>query len=695
MALLGGIIHNFTIQDTIRQKKFTIFKLRMISFPCNSQLYGTLIKIIVYKRYSDFKSLHKARLTRYKNYNLGDFFKTENSYFKRFDKNVLEARKKNILDFLYYCAANPVLYRATPFVSFFENGSETPQDSPMHNKTDLNESQKESVDLLDASFISTSSSFEEIQPQTDVLCTTDITNHQLLESIEDSYSSSFTELETTDDYLFEAASLFSNAVKDEANLRYSLAFENYKLGIDKLLSGAKNDTNIKRKAIAKTKAGKYLERAEILYENHIVNLQEENFVFEDAVTNVPSILALERPMNHLSRFKVVKIMDANMRVQDCTDKKNYIMKAIWKQSSNHSVFLPQQIPYQIPLKNYFQSDNTIFLLLHFASGGLLWDFIIGRSTKVDVRTNIEDIFVEPPYVQSAVELDEEIDDLNYDIEVAEEILVTENYSAINAIYNENREVTPSFDTLSTDMDVNDIMSCSQKLLQSVSKTLQKSHEIHESKIKVPIEPLDEIMTESCTIESIENEMIEPESVPELSTSIEPTTKTNDIPEAVVKQWSTELIVAVHNLHKNGIICGDLNLENLLLGSNGQLLLTYFYKTNRINDQFIPTNPSAIKCLYVSTDVPFTMDSDWYSVGVLIYELLLGIRFFKLHPGGIWNYHELQYPETNIISDEAKDLLHRLIILPAETRLKYDDLIEHPFFANSDWFEIERVGLLNI
>lgn len=142
-------------------------------------------------------------------------------------------------------------------------------------------------------------------------------------------------------------------------------------------------------------------------------------------------------------------------------------------------------------------------------------------------------------------------------------------------------------------------------------------------------------------------------------------------------------------------CSDLNLENLLLGSNGQLLLTYFYKTNRINDQFIPTNPSAIKCLYVSTDVPFTMDSDWYSVGVLIYELLLGIRFFKIHPGGIWNYHELQYPETNILSEEAKDLLHRLIILPAESRLKYDDLIEHPFFANSDWFDIERVGLLNI
>lgn len=464
----------------------------------------------------------------------------------------MEARKKNILDFLYYCAANPVLYRSSPFVSFFENGTETPQDSPLHNKSDLNECQKESVDLLDASFISTSSSFEEIQSQSDVLCTTEIPNHQLLETIEDSYNSSFTELETADDYLFEAASLFSNAVKDEANLRYSLAFENYKLGIDKLLSGAKNDSNHKRRAIAKTKAGKYLERAEILYENHIVNLQEDNFVFDDAVTDVPSILALERPMNHLSRFKVVKIMDANMRVQDCTDKKNYIMKAIWKQSSNHSVFLPQQIPYQIPLKNYFQSDNTIFLLLHFASGGLLWDFIIGRSTKADVRTNIEDIFVEPPYVQAAVELNEDIDDLHDDIEIAEEILVTESHSAINAIYNENREVTPSFDTLSTDMDVNDIMSCSQKLLQSVSKTLQKSLEIDESRVKVLIEP-QENMTKSCTLlELVDNE---PETIPELNTCTETTTAKNDIPEAVVKQWASELIVAVHNLHKNGIICG--------------------------------------------------------------------------------------------------------------------------------------------
>ena len=374
-----------------------------------------------------------------------------------------------------------------------------------------------------------------------------------MQSIEDSYNSSFAELETTDDYLFEAASLFSNAVKDEANLRYSLAFENYKLGIDKLLSGAKNDTNKKRRAIAKTKAGKYLERAEILYENHIVNLEEHNFVFEDAITNVPSILALERPMNHLSRFKVVKIMDANMRVQDCTDKKNYIMKAIWKQSSNHSVFLPQQIPYHIPLKNYFQSDNTIFLLLHFASGGLLWDFIIGRSTKADVRTNIEDIFVEPPYVQSAVELNEDIDDLHDDIEIAEEILVIESYSAIDAIYNENREITPSFDTLSTDMDVSDIMSCSQKLLQSVSKTLQKSHEIDESRIKVPIE-LNATITEPClSFDSVERDIIEP--IPELSPRTETTNVKNDIPEAVVKQWAAELIVAVHNLHKNGIICG--------------------------------------------------------------------------------------------------------------------------------------------
>lgn len=83
MALLGGLIHNFTITETRRLQKFTVYKIHMISFPRNVLLYSSLAKLTVWKRYSDFKTL-EANLTKiYKNYNLRSFFKSDNSYFKR------------------------------------------------------------------------------------------------------------------------------------------------------------------------------------------------------------------------------------------------------------------------------------------------------------------------------------------------------------------------------------------------------------------------------------------------------------------------------------------------------------------------------------------------------------------------------------------------------------------------------------
>lgn len=83
MALLGGLIHNFTITETRRLQKFTVYKVHMISFPKNSQLFSSLTKISVWKRYSDFKRL-EANLTKiYKNYDLKNFFKADKTFFKR------------------------------------------------------------------------------------------------------------------------------------------------------------------------------------------------------------------------------------------------------------------------------------------------------------------------------------------------------------------------------------------------------------------------------------------------------------------------------------------------------------------------------------------------------------------------------------------------------------------------------------
>lgn len=83
MALLGGLIHNFTIPETRRLQNYTVYKIHMISFPRNSNLFSSLAKLTVWKRYSDFKKLEASLTKTYKNYNLRTFFKSDTSYFKR------------------------------------------------------------------------------------------------------------------------------------------------------------------------------------------------------------------------------------------------------------------------------------------------------------------------------------------------------------------------------------------------------------------------------------------------------------------------------------------------------------------------------------------------------------------------------------------------------------------------------------
>lgn len=615
-------------------------------------------------------------------------------FYFRFDPDVVEQRKNVILEFLYYCAENPVVYRAQCFVKFFEDSNNSPSDSVKNFTEDGTDGMNSSLDAnLDDASINLSSLNNSIELETEPESPSDNNKNDPYDD------SSFDPLSSGFDYLYDAAMCFSQAVQEEANLRYKQAFELYKAGIDKLLTGAKNDNNEKRKRIAKTKAGKYLERAEMLYENNIAQ-QEESFLSDDAIVDdIPSVSALERPVSNLSRFKVTGINDFLMRVQDCTDKKFYVLKNVYKDSSS-LISLPPSIPFMIKLVSYYKTESSVFLLLPLVSGGLLWDYINSYSTKTDEKhMNLEEIFVDPPETKkedadktTKSSFDMADVPLDFNIEVAEEIFPPDEESL--EVQNETVAI-PSFDTLSPEMDIDDLMNVSQKLLQSVSKTLEKSQ--IQSKEKTPVvEKHVELQEESLQLlqeDVTEHERKSCETSHEIFTEISAEIPTQ-IPETVLKQWASELIIAVNNLHKAGIICGDLSLDNLLLGPQGHLTLTYFYQNDLNYDyqQLCRLNPKAMKCHYVAFDFPLTQYSDWYSVGVLIYEIMTRDRFYLNHPMGISRFNEIQYSNIDALSDEVKDLLHGLIIAKPESRLKYEDIIIHPYFQNIDWLEVEKCGL---
>lgn len=132
--------------------------------------------------------------------------------------------------------------------------------------------------------------------------------------------------------------------------------------------------------------------------------------------------------------------------------------------------------------------------------------------------------------------------------------------ALDEILNDYDNFIPSFDTLSKEMDVNDLVSCSQQLLNSVSKTLQRSQSQNEPKAAPEsLENLEhsEESSEVPALDEISENPIITESaiLANLPVEILVREDNGNLPEVCLKQWARELVVAVHSLHQNEIICG--------------------------------------------------------------------------------------------------------------------------------------------
>lgn len=218
---------------------------------------------------------------------------------------------------------------------------------------------------------------------------------------------------------------------------------------------------------------------------------------------------------------------------------------------------------------------------------------------------------------------------------------------------------PSFEILSHDMDVPDLVSCSQKLLRSVSNTLQETN-------SKPCDDIAEAASSSPRSSPMEHVGATSSNGPSLSFCRQPSPTPPPppsimlplIPERCIRRWAAEIVVAIQRLHKSDIVCMDLRPDNILLGPAGQVLLTYFYK----NDERRRTLcAAAIIGMYVAPERPLSMASDWWSFGVLLFEMLTGSRFDSCHSSGWSSYYEIQYPDEveELLSTDAKDLLQEV------------------------------------
>jgi len=166
----------------------------------------------------------------------------------------------------------------------------------------------------------------------------------------------------------------------------------------------------------------------------------------------------------------------------------------------------------------------------------------------------------------------------------------------------------------------------------------------------------------------------------------------------VKFYLAELALALGHLHSLGIIYRDLKPENLLLDSSGHIVLTDFGLSKETLESQAYSFCGTVE--YMAPEVVnrkgHSFSADWWSFGVLMFEMLTGLLPFQGE-----NRREtmnqilkakLTMPEN--LSAESQLLLRDLFKRTPENRLcsgpnGVKDLMSHPFFATIDWEKLKR------
>uniref|UniRef100_A0A8C1PEV4 non-specific serine/threonine protein kinase n=1 Tax=Cyprinus carpio TaxID=7962 RepID=A0A8C1PEV4_CYPCA len=181
---------------------------------------------------------------------------------------------------------------------------------------------------------------------------------------------------------------------------------------------------------------------------------------------------------------------------------------------------------------------------------------------------------------------------------------------------------------------------------------------------------------------------------------------DQLDESMAQFYLAELVQAIHSVHQMGYVHRDIKPENVLIDRTGHIKLADYGSAARLTSNRTVTcsklpvgtqdflAPEILSTLNGGPTCSYGPESDWWSLGVIAYELIYMKSPFADGTStktinNIMNFQRfLKFPEEPKASVQFVDLLQSLLCGSRE-RLGYEGLRSHPFFSSVDWTNLRH------